>query len=108
MVYFSNNYFALAPTRDPYGDGILLETLDGNRIQLSMENLFSSQWDGSSEIPVGKEEMSCSTYLSVEEATELGWRLIDAAYEIKNRRTLPHIEERQRQRVKEGKCSSDY
>lgn len=108
MVYFSNNYFALAPTKDPYGDGILLETLDGNRIELRMENLFSSQWDGTSEIPAGKEEMSCSTHLSIEEAQLLGLALLDAAYEIKYKRTPEYIKARQIQRIAAGKCSSDY
>ena len=105
MVFFSNNYMSLAPTKDPYGDGILLQTLDGNRIELVMENLYSSKSDSKVD---PAEEMYCARWLSVKEALELANALMDAVHEIRDRKVHKHIEERQIQRIKEGKCSSDY
>lgn len=105
MVYFSHNYYALEPTNHPYGDGILLEVLDRNRIELKMENLYSSNC-GDEADPA--QEMNCNCHLSMEEAQELAWALLKAVTEVRFKRTPPDIEERQRQRIKEGKCSSDY
>ena len=102
MVYFSNNYVALAPTKDPYGDGILLQTLDGYYIELSMETLENlderNPEDGD----------YCARRLTLQEALELANALMDAVHEVRDRKTHKHIEERQLRRIKEGKCSSEY
>ncbi len=105
MVFFSDNYISLAPENTPYGDGIILQTLDGHIIELSMENLLNYNSDEWSRDP--EEEMQCIRRLSMEEAQELGWALLRAVADLRFG-TCKATEERQIQRIKEGKSSGDY